>query len=61
MTHTANHGWIADERLWLHEVVEDVGHGWGGLLEMVSLVALLAISAMGWIGVIAVLVKSLHG
>ena len=59
MTHTAPHGWIADERSWLHEIVEDQGHGWGGLLEAVSFVTLIAISAMGWLGVIAVLIKAL--
>ncbi len=59
MSHTAPHGWIADERFWLHEIVEDLGHGWGGLLEAVSLVTLIAISAMGWLGVLAVLIKAL--
>jgi hypothetical protein len=59
MTHATHHGWIADERIWLHEIVEDLGHGWGGLLEMVSLVTLIAISAMGWLGVLAILIKGI--
>jgi hypothetical protein len=57
MTRVEHHSWIADERFWLHEIVEDLSHGWGGLLEMVSLVTLIAISAMGWLGVLAVLLK----
>ena len=59
MTHMAPHGWIADERFWLHEIVDDLAHGWGGLLELVSLVTLIAISAMGWLGVLAVLIKAI--
>jgi hypothetical protein len=59
MTHIARHGWIADERFWLHEIAEDLGHGWGGLLEMVSLVTLIAISVMGWLGVLAVIIKAI--
>jgi hypothetical protein len=58
MTRIAHHGWIADERVWLHEVVDDLGNGWGGLLEAVSLLTLIAISAMGWFGVLAVLLKA---
>ena len=59
MTHIALRSWIAEERFWLHEIVEDLGHGWGGLLEMVSLVTLIAISVMGWLGVLAVLIKAI--
>jgi len=54
-------GWIAGERLWFHEVFADTGLGWGGLLEVVSLVTLLAISVMGWLGVVAVLLRSVVG
>jgi hypothetical protein len=54
-------GWIAGERLWLHEVFADTGLGWGGLLEVVSLITLVAISAMGWLGVMAVLLRSVLG
>jgi hypothetical protein len=53
--------WIAGERLWFHEVFADAGLGWGGLLEVVSLITLVAISAMGWLGVMAVLVRSVVG
>jgi hypothetical protein len=54
-------GWIAGERLWFHEVFADTGLGWGGLLEVVSLITLVAISAMGWLGVVAVLIRSVVG
>jgi len=54
-------GWIAGERLWLHEVFADTGLGWGGLLEVMSLITLVAISAMGWLGVVAVLLRSVVG
>ena len=54
-------GWIAGERMWLHEVLADTGLGWGGLLEVVSLITLVAISAMGWLGVMAVLLRSVLG
>jgi hypothetical protein len=54
-------GWIAGERLWFHEVFADTGLGWGGLLEVMSLITLMAISAMGWLGVVAVLIRSIVG
>ena len=54
-------GWIADERLWFHEVFAETRLGWGGLLEVVSLITLVAISAMGWLGVVAVLLRSVVG
>jgi hypothetical protein len=54
-------GWIAGERLWFHEVFADTRLGWGGLLEVVSLVTLVAVSAMGWLGVVAVLLRSVVG
>jgi hypothetical protein len=55
---TVGRGWIAGERWWLHEVLEDGSHGWIGVLEIVSLVTLVAISAMAWLGVLAVLLES---
>jgi hypothetical protein len=55
---TVGRGWIAGERWWLHEVLEDRSHGWIGVLEIVSLVTLVAISAMAWLGVLAVLLES---
>lgn len=51
-------GWIAGERLWLRHVREDVSVGWGGVLEMLSLVTLVAISAIGWLAVVVVLLES---
>jgi hypothetical protein len=57
----ARPGWIAGERLWFHDVFADTGLGWGGLLEVVSLITLVAISAMGWLGVVAVLLRSVVG
>jgi hypothetical protein len=53
-----SHGWIADERLWLHHVREDVSGGWGGLLEILSLVTLITVSSLAWLGVLAVLIRS---
>jgi hypothetical protein len=46
MTHTMHHNWVADERLWLHEVLADRAHGWIGMLEIVSLAALVGISVL---------------
>jgi hypothetical protein len=57
MSH-ALQGWIDGERLWLHHVQEDVSVGWGGALEMLSLVTLIAISALGWLGVLVILIRS---
>ena len=59
MTHSAQHGWIADERHWLQEVLDDRDHGWIGVLEIVSLATLVGISALAWIGVVGLLVSSL--
>ncbi len=59
MTEVMPHGWIADERTWLHEVLDDRSHGWMGVLEIVSLVALVGISALGWLGVLGILLKSI--
>jgi hypothetical protein len=47
--------------MWFHEVFADTGLGWGGLLEVMSLITLVAISAMGWLGVVAVLLRSVVG
>jgi hypothetical protein len=58
MTHVAHHSWVADERSWLHEVLEDSSRGWIGLLELVSFLTLVGVSAIGWISVLAVLLKS---
>jgi hypothetical protein len=51
-------GWVAEERLWLRHVRDDVSLGWGGVLEMLSLVTLVATSAIGWIAVIVLLLRS---
>ena len=51
-------GWIAEERLWLHDVFADVGLSWGGLLVALSFVTLVTLSAMGWLSVLAVLIDS---
>jgi hypothetical protein len=51
-------GWIAGERLWLHQVLADVELGWGGLLETLSFLALVAVSLLAWFGVLAVLIDS---
>jgi hypothetical protein len=51
-------GWIAEERLWLRHVRDDVSLGWGGILEMLSLVTLVATSAVGWVAVIVLLLRS---
>ena len=56
MSH-ALQGWIDGERLWL-QLREDVSVGWGGVLEMLSLVTLIAISALGWLGVLVILIRS---
>jgi hypothetical protein len=39
-------------------VRDDVSLGWGGVLEMLSLVTLVATSAIGWIAVIVLLLRS---
>jgi len=51
-------GWVAGERLWLHEVRDDVSRGWGGVLEILSLVTLIGTSAIGWLAVIVLLLRS---
>jgi hypothetical protein len=50
--------WVDGERLWLRHVGEDASGGWGGVLEMLSLVTLVAISAIGWLAVVVVLIES---
>ncbi len=57
MTH-ALQGWIDGERLWFHHVKEDISGGWGGILEMLSLMTLVAVSALGWLGVLVILIRS---
>jgi hypothetical protein len=54
----ASEGWVAGERLWLRHVQDDVSLGWGGVLEMLSLVTLVTTSAIGWLAVIALLIWS---
>ncbi len=50
--------WVAGEQLWLRHVREDASEGWGGVLELLSLVTLVTMCALGWLAVAAVLIRS---
>ena len=57
MTHVLE-GWVAGERVWLRHVRDDVSEGWGGVLEMLSLLTLITTSVAGWLAVIVLLLRS---